>query len=48
LPDDSALLGQYGLAGQTILEKRATPTDRTQGIDLADDLLDVHNPVFLA
>ena len=30
----------------TIIEKRATPADRTQGIDLADYLLDVHNPVL--
>ena len=30
----------------TILENRATPADRTQGLDLADYLLDVHNPPF--
>ncbi len=28
----------------TILEQRATLPDRTQGLDLADYLLDVHNP----
>ena len=28
----------------TILEKRATPADRTQGLDLADYLLDVRGP----
>ncbi len=32
----------------TILEKRATPADRTQGLDLADYLLEVYNPAFLA
>ncbi len=34
----------WRMTPSTILEKRATPADRTQGLDLADYLLDVHNP----
>jgi hypothetical protein len=36
----------FNVAVSTILEKRATPADRIQGIDLADYLIGVHNPPF--